>query len=71
MVQMITVGEQSGELEKMLHKIADMYEEEAQSRIMAVTAMLEPAMILCMGLVVGFIVISILLPIFEMNQLVR
>jgi general secretion pathway protein F len=71
MVQMITVGEQSGELEKMLNKIADMYEEEAQSRIMAVTAMLEPAMILCMGLVVGFIVISILLPIFEMNQLVR
>jgi len=71
MVQMITVGEQSGELEKMLHKIADMYEEEAQARIMAVTAMLEPAMILCMGLVVGFIVISILLPIFEMNQLVR
>ena len=71
MVQMITVGEQSGELEKMLSKIADMYEEEAQSRIMAVTAMLEPAMILCMGLVVGFIVVSILLPIFEMNQLVR
>jgi general secretion pathway protein F len=71
MVQMITVGEQSGELEKMLNKIADMYEEEAQSRIMAVTSMLEPAMILCMGLVVGFIVVSILLPIFEMNQLVR
>ena len=71
MVQMITVGEQSGELEKMLNKIADMYEEEAQSRIMAVTAMLEPAMILCMGVVVGFIVVSILLPIFEMNQLVR
>jgi general secretion pathway protein F len=71
MVQMITVGEQSGQLEKMLNKIADMYEEEAQSRIMAVTAMLEPAMILCMGLVVGFIVVSILLPIFEMNQLVR
>jgi general secretion pathway protein F len=71
MVQMITVGEQSGELEKMLNKIADMYEEEAQSRIMAVTAMLEPAMILCMGLVVGFIVVSVLLPIFEMNQLVR
>jgi general secretion pathway protein F len=71
MVQMITVGEQSGELEKMLNKIADMYEEEAQSRIMAVTAMLEPAMILGMGLVVGFIVVSILLPIFEMNQMVR
>ncbi|MGD2126881.1 MAG: type II secretion system inner membrane protein GspF [Desulfobacteraceae bacterium] len=71
MIQMISVGEQSGELERMLHKIADIYEGETESRIMAVTAMLEPAMILAMGLAVGFIVISILLPIFEMNQLVR
>jgi len=70
-VQMITVGEQSGELEKMLHKVADIYEGEVDSHIMAVTSMLEPAMILFMGVLVGFIVISILLPIFEMNQLVR
>jgi len=71
MVQMITVGEQSGELEKMLHKVADIYEGEVESHVMAVTSMLEPAMILVMGLIVGFIVVSILLPIFEMNQLVR
>jgi general secretion pathway protein F len=70
-VQMIAVGEQSGELENMLNKVADIYEKEVESQTMAMTSMLEPFMILFMGLVVGFIVISILLPIFEMNQLVR
>jgi general secretion pathway protein F len=70
-VQMISVGEQSGELEKMLNKIADIYEAEAESQIMTMTSMLEPSMILFMGLTVGFVVIAILLPIFEMNQLIR
>ena len=70
-VQMISVGEQSAELENMLNKIADIYEREAESQVMAMTAMLEPVMILVMGLTVGFIVISILLPIFEMNQMIR
>ena len=70
-VQMISVGEQSGELEAMLQKIADTYEKDVESQIMAMTSMLEPVMILTMGLVVGFIVISILLPIFEMNQMIR
>jgi len=70
-VQMISVGEQSAELENMLEKFADIYEKEVDSQIMAMTSMLEPFMILAMGLVVGFVVISILLPIFEMNQLVR
>ena len=70
-IQMISVGEQSGTLEAMLHKISDNYETEVESSIMMMTSMLEPVMILVMGLVVGFIVISILLPIFEMNQLIR
>jgi general secretion pathway protein F len=70
-VQMISVGEQSGELETMLNKIADIYERETESKIIAMTAMLEPVMILAMGLSVAFIVVSILLPIFEMNQLIR
>ncbi len=70
-VQMISVGEQSGELEKMLHKIADIYERETEARILAMTSMLEPAMILGMALVVLFIALSILLPIFEMNQMIR
>ncbi len=70
-VQMISVGEQSGELEAMLNKIADTYDREVESQIMALTSMLEPIMILVMGLVVGFVVISILLPIFEMNQMIQ
>ncbi|NVM21206.1 MAG: type II secretion system inner membrane protein GspF [Desulfobacterales bacterium] len=70
-VQMISVGEQSGELETMLNKIADTYEREVESLIVAMTSMLEPVMILVMGLIVGFIVVSILLPIFEMNQMIK
>ena len=71
LVQMIAVGEQSGSLDKMLAKAADSYEKEVESKILALTSMIEPVMILSMGLVVSFIVISILLPIFEMNQLIR
>ncbi len=70
-IQMISVGEQSGELEKMLNKIAEIYEREAESHIMAMTSMLEPVMILGMALIVLFIALSILLPIFEMNQMIR
>jgi len=70
-VQMISVGEQSGELEAMLSKIADAHDRDVESQIMAMTSMLEPVMILVMGLIVGFIVVSILLPIFEMNQMIR
>jgi len=68
--QMVKVGEQSGDLEKMLKKAADVYENEIESSVMNITSMLEPVMILIMGIIVAFIVISICLPIFEMNQLV-
>jgi general secretion pathway protein F len=71
LVQMIAVGEQSGALEKLLEKVADNYEKEVESKIVAMTSMIEPVMILAMGLVVSFIIVSILLPILEMNQLVR
>jgi general secretion pathway protein F len=70
-IQMIQVGEQSGELEAMLNKVADVYEKEVESTIMRLTSYLEPLMILVMGAIVGFIVLSICLPIFEMNQLIR
>jgi len=69
-IQMIQVGEHSGELESMLDKIADVYENEVESTVMGMTSLLEPVMILIMGVVVGFIVLSICLPIFEMNQLI-
>ena len=70
-IQMIQVGEQGGELERMLNKIADVFEKEVEITIMRFTSYLEPVMILVMGSVVGFIVLSICLPIFEMNQLIR
>ena len=67
---MIQVGENSGELETMLKKIADVYENEVEATVLSLTALIEPIMILLMGVIVGFIVLSICLPIFEMNQLV-
>jgi general secretion pathway protein F len=70
-IQMIQVGEQSGKLETMLNKIADVYEDEVENSIMAMTSLLEPVMILVMAVIVGFIVLSICLPIFEMSELVR
>jgi general secretion pathway protein F len=70
-IQMIQVGEQSGELEAMLNKIADVFENEVETSIMSMTSLLEPVMILVMGIIVGFIVLSICLPIFEMNQLIK
>jgi len=69
-VQMIEVGEQSGALEKMLYKIADFYERRLENQLLALTSLMEPLMIVVMGLIIGFIVLSICLPIFEMNQLV-
>ncbi|MDD3620068.1 MAG: type II secretion system inner membrane protein GspF [Desulfobulbaceae bacterium] len=71
MVQMIAVGEQSGTLESMLFKVADSYEKEVETKIKALTSLIEPFMILFMGVMMLFIVLSILLPIFEMNQLIR
>lgn len=71
MVQMISVGEQSGTLESMLFKVADNYEKEVETKIKALTSLIEPFMILFMGVMMLFIVLSILLPIFEMNQLIR
>ncbi|MBU4317649.1 MAG: type II secretion system inner membrane protein GspF, partial [Proteobacteria bacterium] len=68
-VQMIQIGEQSGELESMLGKIADIYESDVEISILKLTSLLEPLIILVMAVMVGFIVISICLPIIEMNQL--
>ncbi|UCH21763.1 MAG: type II secretion system F family protein [Deltaproteobacteria bacterium] len=70
-IQMIQVGEQSAELESMLNKMADVFEKEAESSIMSMTSLLGPILILIMGIVVGFIVLSICMPIFEMSQLIR
>ena len=65
------VEEQSGALESLLKKVADLFENEVESALMRMASLLEPVMILIMGVMVGFIVLSICLPIFEMNQLIR
>ena len=70
-IQMIQVGEQSGQLETMLTKISEVFENEVEVTILRLTSYLEPVMILVMGTIVAFIVLSICLPIFEMNQLIR
>ena len=70
-VQMVAVGEKSGELEKMLLKISDSFDRTVETRITALMSLLEPVIILVMGLVVGFIVVAILLPILQMSTGVR
>lgn len=67
---MIAVGERSGEMEDMLQRIAQIYDGEVERVIGRLTSLLEPIMILVMGVVVFFIVVAILLPIFEMGQMV-
>ncbi|MDH4317323.1 MAG: type II secretion system inner membrane protein GspF [Desulfobulbaceae bacterium] len=71
LVQMVAVGEQSGALESMLEKTATNYEREVESKIMGLTALIEPVMILGMAVAVLFIIVSIMLPILDMNQLIR
>jgi type IV pilus assembly protein PilC len=68
---MISVGEDSGQLETMLSKIADFYEAEVDAKIKSLTALLEPIMIIAVGGVVGFIVISMYLPIFSLYDKIR
>ena len=68
-VQMITVGEESGNLDEMLLRIAETYEKIVKNLIKRVISLIEPIMILLMGVVVGFIVISMLLAIFSMNEM--
>lgn len=70
-IQMIGVGEHSGELEKMLNKIADIYEKEVETQANLLTSMLEPIMILIMASTVGFIAFSIVLPITQMSRIIR
>lgn len=68
---MIAVGEKSGEMEEMLRRVSQIYDGEVERVIGRLTSLMEPIMILAMGAVVLFIVVAILLPIFEMGQMVH
>jgi type IV pilus assembly protein PilC len=68
---MVKIGEETGELEKMLGKIADFYEDEVDSAISTLTSIIEPVMMIGVGLMVGVIIISMYLPMFKMLTLVK
>ncbi len=70
-VQMVAVGEKSGELEKMLLKISDSFDRTVETRLTGLMALMEPVIILAMGLIIGFVVIAIMLPMLEMSSGVR
>ena len=69
-VQMITVGEETGALDEMLTKIADFYDEEVDSAVDALTSVIEPVMIVFMGAIVGGMVVAMYLPIFRMVNVI-
>lgn len=68
MVRMVSVGEEAGEMETMLSKVADMYDSQVDSTLSALTSLLEPVMILVMGAVMGFMVFAILLPVLNLTS---
>jgi general secretion pathway protein F len=69
-IHVISAGEKSGNIEEGLANVADIFENEVESAAKALTSLLEPVMIILLGIIVGFIVLSILLPIFDINQAV-
>lgn len=71
LVHMIAVGERSGELESMLARAADTYDSEVEASVSALSSIMEPLIIVFMGVIVLFIVLAILLPIFQLNDLVK
>jgi type IV pilus assembly protein PilC len=70
-IQMINVGEQTGALDAMLGKIADFYDDEVDTAVSALTALLEPLMIVFLGVVIGGLVVAMYLPIFRLVTLVK
>jgi type IV pilus assembly protein PilC len=70
-VQMIAVGESTGAMDAMLQKIADFYEEEVDAAVAALTAMLEPAMMVILGVLLGGLIVAMYLPIFELADNIK
>lgn len=69
-VRMIHVGEQTGELEKMLGKIADFYEDQVDAAVSGLTSLIEPLIIAFLGIVIGGIVIAMFMPVFKMTEII-
>ncbi len=71
LVQMVSVGEEGGKLEGVLGEIANIYSEEIDAQLKIITSLLEPLIILTLGVVLGAIVLAMLLPIFQINMLIK
>lgn len=67
-IRLMSAGEESGRLEEMLLKVAETYDDEVETTVNTLSSLMEPGMIILMGFFVGFVVLAVLLPIFEMNQ---
>ena len=69
--QMIAVGEETGNLDTMLTKVADFYEDEVAAAVKAMTSILEPVMIVLVGGIVGFIVVAMYMPMFKVYDAIQ
>ena len=69
--QMMAVGEETGALDSMLHKLADFYDSEVEAMLKALTSIIEPAMMIFVGAIVGLVVISMYMPMFKIFELVQ
>jgi type IV pilus assembly protein PilC len=69
--QMVRIGEETGELEKMLGKVADFYEDEVDASIQSLTSIIEPLMMIAVGMMVGVIIIAMYLPMFKLLTLIK
>ena len=67
-VQMVSIGEEAGSLDAMLNRVADYYEEEVDNKVDALTSLMEPVIIVVLGLLVGGVVVSMYLPIFNLGS---
>ena len=67
-INMIDVGEETGDLDRMLYKVADVYEEEVNVLVESLSSLLEPIMIVVLGLIVGTIVIALFLPMIKLME---
>jgi len=70
-VQMIAVGEETGELDKMLSKIADFYDQEVDAAVKGLTSIIEPIVIVFMGLIIGGIVLAVFMPMLKLVNAVN
>jgi type IV pilus assembly protein PilC len=69
-IQMVAIGEESGALDQMLGKVADWYEQEVDDAVESLTSLLEPIIMVVLGVLIGGLVVAMYLPIFKMGQVV-